>query len=225
MAFKTLLEGILEDAGMVPVAAQTEARKAQVTGFINQGLDMAYPWLEDGWPELRQATLEPVTVQVIALADVGGGHFGVSRVLGVSVEHPWRSKNPRPVGYTETGDGIVVGEGEGGGATSLWVAHIEQPPVFTLTAWVTGTQYYAGEVRLRENDCYVCLADHLSDADFRVDLAAEKWAVLKVPGFLNVPLRAAVAEHLKRSAGQEQTAGTLAGVLTKRLGDVAMRYR
>lgn len=221
VAFKTVLDGIFEEASIVTVR---EARRAQVTGFINQALDVAYPWLEDGWPELREATLETVVDQVISPAVVDDGGFGTSRVLGVTVEHPWKSANPRPVAYTETGEGIVILEGEGQGAETLWVAHIQQPPVFSSVAWATVTAYTQGQMRLQGEECYFCKEDHTSGT-FATDLAAGKWAVKQVPGFLNVPVRAAVAEYLKRSSGQEQTAMTLAGLVRRRLDEVAMRYR
>lgn len=200
----------------------TEARRTQVTGFINAALDMACPWLEEGWPELRQATDETVVDQVISLDGMVGPGWGVSRVLGVSRGHPWRSRDPQPVEHVVTAEGIVLPEGEG--AESLWVAHIEQPPVFSAVAWATATVYTQGLVRLQGEDCYRCKEDHTSGV-FATDLEAGRWRVLMVPAFLHVPLRAAVAEHLKRSGGQEQTAGALAGLVTRRLEEVAMRYR
>jgi hypothetical protein len=219
VAFKTLRDGCIEDAGLL--SAQDSTLNARFTSYINTALDYAYPWNLDGWRELRKATSETVTSQVIDLNAVGAGYWGVCHVLGVTKEHPWKSSNPTPREYDVAGTDIIVPDTVTD--ATLWVAHIEAPPVFSSTAWATGTPYVVGDVRLEGNDCYYCLTAHTSGT-FATDLAASKWAILKVPGFLNIPVRQAVVQAYLRTDGQEQTSQSIQRLLDTHLNQIATRH-
>jgi hypothetical protein len=162
-----------------------------------------------------------VTSQVIDLNAVGAGYWGVCHVLGVTKEHPWKSSNPTPREYDVAGTDIIVPDTVTD--ATLWVAHIEAPPVFSSTAWATGTPYVVGNVRLEGNDCYYCLTAHTSGT-FATDLAASKWAILKVPGFLNIPVRQAVVQAYLRTDGQEQTSQSIQRLLDTHLNQIATRH-
>jgi hypothetical protein len=219
VSFKTLRDGCIEDAGLL--LAQDSAMNSRFTSYINTALDYAYPWLAEGWPELRKATSETVTSQVIDLDTVGDGYWGVCQVLGVTKEHPWKSSNPTPRDYQVTGSGIVVPDTVTD--ATLYVAHIETPPVFSSTAWVTSTAYVVGDVRLQGNDCYYCATAHTSGT-FATDLAANKWVILKIPGFLNIPIRQAVVQAYLRTGAQEQTSQSIQNLLNLHLGYIATRH-
>lgn len=219
IAFKTLRDGILDDIGRTNASDATILTK--ITTGINQALDYAYPWMIDGWPELRKATSETVSSQVIDLDAVGNGYFGVTQVIQCTRNHPHTSDQPRPVEFTLTGDGIVVRGDDL--PTTLYVEHIEAPPIFSNTEWVTGTAYVVGDVRLQTNDCYYCTTAHTSGT-FATDLAANKWAILKVPAFLHLPIRTAVAAYLKGASDQTQTRQQLLSLVSRQLDDVALRY-
>lgn len=219
IAFITLRDGILDDIGRTGYSDTTVL--TQITTAINQALDIAYPWMTDGWPELRQATSETVTSQVIDLDTVGSGYWGVSRVIQCTRNHPHTSDTPRPVEFTITGSGIVV-RGDDLPST-LYVEHIEAPPVFNNTAWVTATAYVVGDVRTQGNDAYYCATAHTSGT-FATDLAASKWVVLKVPAFLHIPVRTAVAAYIKGTAAQDQTKQQLLTLMERQLETVALRY-
>jgi hypothetical protein len=219
VAFKTLRDGICEDVGRSGVSDTTYL--ATVTSFINQALDLAYGWLDSGWPELKTVSTETVTSQAIDRDAVGSGYWGAQRILGVTTNHPYTSVNPLPVNYDEVGSSIVIRDSS---AASLYVEHIEAPPVFVNTAWATATAYVVGDVRLQTNDAYYCATAHTSGA-FATDLAEAKWVVLKIPAFLNLPVRSAVAAALKGTAGQTQTQLTLISEqLNVLLGQMAQRY-
>lgn len=219
IAFKTLRDGICEDVGN---SGETDTTYlALVTSFINQALDFAYGWLDSGWPELKTVSSETVTNQIIDRDAVGSGYWGALRILGVTINHPYSSVNPQPVTYDEVGSSIYVRDTS---ATSLHVEHIEAPPVFVNTAWATSTAYVVGDVRVQTNDAYYCATAHTSGT-FATDLAAAKWVVLKIPAFLNLPVRSAVAAALRGTAGQTQTQLTLLNQhLDMLLGLMAQRY-
>jgi len=219
IAFKTLRDGICEDVGR---SGETDTTYlAMVTSFINQALDLAYGWLDSGWPELKTVSTETVTSQTIDRDAVGSGYWGALRILGVTTNHPYTSVNPLPVNWDEVGSSILVRDST---ATSLQVEHIDAPPVFVNTAWLTATAYVVGDVRVQTNDAYYCAIAHTSGT-FATDLAAVKWVVLKVPAFLNLPVRSAVAAALRGSAGQTQTQLTLLNQhLDVLLGQMAQRY-
>lgn len=221
LAFKTVRSGILEDLGFVATGDQSANDIAQVTGLINAALDMAYPWLESGWPELRQVTSETVTSQVIDLATVGTGKYGVIKILGVSKRHPYKSSDPEHYAFSITSEGIVLDETVS--ESTLYVEHIEAPPVFSSTAWATSTAYVVGDVRLQTSDCYYCLEAHTSGT-FTTDLAADKWLLLPFPAFLHIPVRTAVVAAMQDSEGYTSQAATLRSLMEKHLSDVAMRY-
>lgn len=221
LPFKTIRSGILEDLGYVQTGDQSANDIAQVTGLINAATDMAYPWMESGWPELRRATTETITSQVIDLDSVGDGKFGVSKVLGVSKNHPYKSSHPEHYAFNITADGIVLDETVS--ESTLYVEHIEAPPIFSSTAWVTDTAYVIGDVRLQDTHCYYCLTDHTSST-FAADLAAVKWLVLPFPAFLHIPVRTAVVAAMQDSDGYTGRAAALRGLMDKYLQDVALRY-
>lgn len=221
LSFKTIRSGILEDLGFVASGDQTTNDIAQVTGLINAALDMAYPWLESGWPELRKVTTETVTSQVIDLDGVGTGKFGAIKILGVSKNHPYKSSNPQHYSFNITGEGIVLDDTVS--ETSLHVEHIEAPPIYSSTAWATSTNFVVGDVRLETNDCYYCLTAHTSDT-FATDLVAAKWLVLPFPAFLHIPVRTAVVAAMEDSDGYTSRASALRGLMDKQLTDVALRY-
>jgi len=219
IAFKTLRDGIMVD---IAEGTVTDAvRLAQVTAGINLALDLAYPWLAHGWPELTRVSSETITSQVINLDALGTGYFGTTRVLRVTRNHPHTSDQPRPLEYQITAAGIIV-RGDDLPATA-YVEHIDAPPVFDNTAWVTNTSYAVGDVRLQGNDGYYCRTAHTSGT-FATDLAADKWAVLKVPAFLNIPIRTAVAASLRGGAGQDQSRVGLIQLMERQLEQVALRY-
>lgn len=219
IAFKTLRDGCIEDAGLL--SAQDAAMNARFTSYINTALDYAYPWSLDGWPELRKATSETVTSQVIDLDTVGAGYWGACHILGVTKEHPWKSSNPTPRDYTVTGSGITVPDTVTD--ATLYVAHVEAPPVFSSTAWATSTAYVVGDVRLESNDCYYCLTAHTSGT-FATDLADNKWTALKVPAFLNIPVRQAIVQAYLRTGAQEQTSQSIQRLLDFHLSQIATRH-
>lgn len=219
IAFKTLRDGICEDVGR---SGETDTNYlALVTSFINQALDLAYGWLDSGWPELKTVSSETVTSQLIDRDAVGSGYWGALRILGVTVNHPYTSVNPLPVNWDELGSSIVIRDSS---AASLYVEHIEAPPVFVNTAWATSTAYVVGDVRVQTNDAYYCAIAHTSGT-FATDLAAVKWVVLKVPAFLNLPVRSAVAAALRGTGGQTETQITLINNhLNVLLSQMAQRY-
>ncbi len=219
LAFKTLRDGILDDLGRTGDTSTTIL--TQITTALNQALDIAYPWMTSGWPELRKATSETVTSQVIDLDTVGSGYWGVSRVIQVTRNHPHTDDQPRPVEFTITGSGIVV-RGDDLPST-LYVEHIEAPPVFANTLWATATPYAVGDVVLQTNDAYYCTTAHTSGT-FSTDLAASKWAVLKVPAFLHIPLRTAVTAYVRGTGAQDQTKQQLLTLVERQLEAVALRY-
>jgi hypothetical protein len=219
VAFKTLRDGICEDVGRSGVTDTNYL--ALITSFINQALDLAYGWLDSGWPELKTVSTETVTSQAIDRDAVGSGYWGALRILGVTTNHPYTSVNPLPVNYDEVGSSIVIRDSS---AASLYVEHIEAPPVFVNTAWATATAYVVGDVLLQTNDAYYCATAHTSGT-FATDLAAAKWVVLKVPAFLNLPVRSAVAAALRGMGGQTDTQLTLINQhLNVLLGQMAQRY-
>jgi len=221
LPFKTIRSGILEDLGFVATGDQSANDIAQVTGLINAALDMAYPWLDSGWPELRKVTSETITSQVIDLDTVGDGKFGTIKILGISKEHPYKSSHPQHYSFNITSEGIVLDESVS--ESSLYVEHIEAPPIFSSTAWATATSYVVGDVRLQTNDCYYCLTAHTSGT-FATDLAAAKWLVLPFPAFLHIPVRSAVVAAMEDSDGYTSRASALRSLMGKNLDDVALRY-
>lgn len=220
ITFKSLRDGIMEDLNYA-AAAQTAEIKAKVTSHVNTALDMAYPWLACGWPELRAAASQSVTGQAITLASITSARFGVSKVLGVSKNHPWKSSNPEPREWNLTADGITLDETVTD--TTLYVAYVEAPPVYSSTAWVTATAYVAGDVVFETANCYLCLTGHTSGT-FATDLAAAKWLVLPVPAFLHVPVRTAVGAAMALCAGQVETMKVLRQIMEQLLGEVALRH-
>lgn len=221
LPFKTIRSGILEDLGFVAAGDQSANDIAQVTGLTNAALDMAYPWLDSGWPELRKVSSETITSQVIDLDTVGDGKFGTIKILGISKEHPYKSSHPQHYSFNITSEGIVLDESVS--ESSLYVEHIEAPPIFSSTAWATATNYVVGDVRLETNHCYYCLTDHTSGT-FATDLAAVKWLVLPFPAFLHIPIRSAVVAAMQDSEGYTARASALRSLMEKYLGDVALRY-
>lgn len=219
IAFKTLRDGIMSDIGEASVTDTT--RLAMVTAFINQALDYSYGWLSNGWPELKKASSETVTSQIIDLDTVGSGYWGALKILSVTENHPHTSDKPTAIEWEITAAGIVL-RGDDLPATA-YVEHIEAPPVFENTAWVTATAYVVGDVRLQGNDCYYCATAHTSGT-FATDLAAAKWVVLKVPAFLNLPIRAAVVAALRGANSQDQSQQLLRSALEGQLNAVALRY-
>lgn len=218
VTYKALRDAIFADLNYTS-AAQTDDIKAQLNGYLNMALDVAYPWLQIGWPELRKATSETVTSQVIDLANVGTGlYFGVSRVLSVSKNHPWKSSNPVFYDFSITNDGVVVDDTVN--ESSLWVAHIEAPPVLNHTEWVTATPYVVGDVRFQTADCYYCLVNHTSGV-FATDLANAKWVLLPIPAFLQMALRTSIAAAMQGAAGQIDSRGKLMDVLQSQLSMIA----
>lgn len=218
--FVTLRSGCLTDLGRSSETSTTVL--ADVTSLINQALDYTYPWLTTGWPELLKATSETVTSQVIDRDAVGSGRFGVIRVLRVTREHPHTSRNPRPLEYQETASGLVL-TGDDLPSTA-YVEHIEAPPIFDSTAWVTGTAYAVGDVRVNGLNAYYCLTAHTSGT-FATDLAAAKWEVMSFPAFLQTPVRAAVVAAMRGAGAQDQTHVTLLrSHLDLTLANVALRY-
>jgi len=220
LPFKTVLSGILESLNFT-FSTASEAYKTQVTGHINAALDMAYPWLDDGWPELRKATSETVTSQVISLDTMSSSLYGVTRVLSVSKNHPWKSSLPEFRDFQISDDGITVDDTVTD--ATLYVAHIEAPPIYNQIEWVTAPAYAAGDVRLYGSDCYRCATAHPSGT-FATDLAAVKWLVLPFPAFLHIPVRTAVVAAMQDSEGYTGRASALRGLMEKYLGDVALRY-
>lgn len=222
IAFKTLRDGILDDIGQTGVTgtALTTAQ-GKITTAINQALDIAYPWMTQGWPELRRATSETVTSQIIDLDAITTGHWGVSRVIQCTRNHPHTSATPRPMEFTITSAGIVIRGVDI--PSSLYVEHIEAPPVFTTTTWATSTAYVVGDVVLQTNDAYYCATAHTSGT-FATDLAASKWQVLKIPAFLHIPVRTAVAAYIKGTGAQDQTKQQLLTLMERQLETVALRY-
>ena len=218
--FVTLRSGCLTDLGRSSETSTTVL--ADVTSLINQALDYTYPWKHDGWPELVKATSETVTSQIIDRDTVGDGRFGVIRVLRVTREHPHTATNPQPLDYQETAAGIVL---QGTNLpTTAYVEHIEAPPVFDSTAWITGTAYIVGDVRVNGLNAYYCLTEHTSGT-FATDLAASKWEVLSFPAFLQTPVRAAVVAAMRGAGAQDQTQlSILRNLLDLQLSNVALRY-
>lgn len=219
IAFKTLRDGIMVDIAEGTVT--DVVRLAQVTAGINLALDMAYPWMSLGWPDLTRVDSRAVTNQIVDLDAVSSGYFGVSRVLRVTRNHPHTSDQPRPFEYQITNAGVVL-RGNDIPAT-VFVEYIEAPPVFENTAWATATSYAVGDIRLQGNDCYYCLTTHTSGT-FATDLAANRWVALKVPAFLNIPIRTAVAASLRGGAGQDQSRVGLIQLMERQLEQVALRY-
>jgi hypothetical protein len=218
--FVTLRAGVLTDLARTGETDTTVL--ADITSLINQALDFAYPWLHSGWPELVKATSETVTSQVIDRDTVGDGRFGVIRILRVTRKHPHTATNPEPLEYQETASGIVL---QGTDLpTTAYVEHIEAPPIFDSTAWVTSTAYVVGDVRVNGTEAYYCLTAHTSGT-FATDLAADKWEALPFPAFLQTPVRAAVVAAMKGTNGQTQTQiELLRNVLDPHLSNVALRY-
>lgn len=221
LPFKTVLSGILEAMGQT-FAGAPEAYKTQVTGHINAALDMAYPWMEDGWPELRKATSETVTSQVISLDTMSSSLYGVTKVLSISKNHPWKSSLPEFRDFQISDDGITVDDTVTD--ATLWVAHIEAPPIYNQIEWVTATAYSVADVRLYGTDCYRCATAHTSGT-FATDLAAVKWVVLpSFPAFLHVPIRTAVVAGMNGTGGQPETQNLINSLMEKQLAHIPLRY-
>ena len=218
--FVALRNGCLTDLGRSGETSATYL--ADVTSLINQALDFAYPWQHHGWPELTKASSETITSQVIDRDTVGSGVFGVIRILRVTRNHPHTATNPEPLEYQETAAGIIVQDIDV--PATAYVEHIEAPPIFDSTAWVTGTDYVVGDVRVNGVHAYYCLEAHTSGT-FADDLAAAKWVALPFPAFLQTPVRAAVVAAVRGAAGQEQTQiAVLQTLLDRHLSAVALRY-
>lgn len=218
--FITLRNGCFTDLGNS--AESNATRLADVTSLINQALDYAYPWQMRGWPELVKASSETITSQIIDRDAVGSGLFGVIRILRVTRNHPHTATDPEPLDYQETGFGIVIQDIAP--PASAYVEHIEAPPIFDSTAWVTATAYSVGDVRVNGVNAYYCAIAHTSGT-FATDLTAVKWVVMPFPAFLQTPVRAAVVAAVKGASGQEQTQLTLLqNNLERHLASVAMRY-
>lgn len=220
ITFKTVRDGALTDLNFAE-SAQTTEIKSKVTSYINTALDMAYPWLESGWPELRSAQSCAVTSQCIALSVITNARFGVSKFLSLSKNHPWKTSDIEPRSFTLTGDGITVDETVTD--ASLYVGYIEAPPVYDSTAWATSTAYAVGDVRFHTSDCYYCATAHTSGT-FATDLAAAKWVILPFPAFLHIPVRTSVVAAMSGSGGLVETMEVLRATLERQLGQVAMRY-
>lgn len=218
--FVTLRNGCFTDLGSSGESNVTVL--ADVTTLINQALDFAYPWLHGGWPELIKASSETITSQIIDRDTVGSGLFGVIRILRVTRNHPHTATNPEPLDYQETAAGIVVQDTAP--PATAYVEHIEAPPIFDSTAWLTGTVYVVGDVRVNGVNAYYCLEAHTSGT-FATDLAADKWVAVPFPAFLQTPVRAAVVAAMRGAAGQEQTQiSILQNLLDRHLAAVALRY-
>lgn len=218
--FVTLRNGCFTDLGSSGESNATVL--ADVTTLINQALDFAYPWLHGGWPELIKASSETITSQIIDRDTVGSGLFGVIRILRVTRNHPHTATNPEPLNYQETAAGIVVQDTAP--PATAYVEHIEAPPIFDSTAWLTGTVYVVGDVRVDGVNAYYCLEAHTSGT-FATDLAADKWVAVPFPAFLQTPVRAAVVAAMRGAAGQEQTQiSILQNLLDRHLAAVALRY-
>lgn len=221
LSFKSVLSGILESQGFTFTDA-TEAHKTQVTGHINQALDLAFPWLEEGWPELRKAVAGTVTSQVISLDTLGTSLYGISKVISISKNHPWKSSLPEFRDFQISSDGITVDDTVTD--ATLYVAHIEAPPIYNQIDWVTATAYAVGDVRLNGVDCYRCATAHTSGT-FATDLASVKWVILpSFPAFLHVPVRTAVVGAMKASGGQTETQATLLRLMEQQLSQIPTRY-
>jgi hypothetical protein len=221
ITFKALRDGITEDLNETSPSA---AYLAKVTSYINQGLDMAYPWLLGGWPELRVATSQTVTSQAITFASITTAIHGISRILCVSKNHPWKNTNPQFQDFTITDDGITLTEDVT--ETSLYVGHIPQPPTFTSTAWSAATPIYnVGDLVYNAPNCYQCIAIHAPSGSFATDLANLYWVALTIPAFLKTALRTSVVgEFTTHSNGQVETGNTFMRLMESQLERIADRY-
>ena len=218
ITFKALRDGIVEDLNETSPSA---SYLAKVTSYISQGLDMAYPWLLGGWPELRVATSQTVTSQAITFASITTAIHGISRILCVSKNHPWKNTNPQFQDFTITDDGITFMEDVT--ETSLYVGHIPQPPTFTSTAWAPSTNYVVGDLVYDAPNCYKCLANHSSSSFTTADTA--KWVVLTIPAFLKTALRTSVVgEFTTHATGQIETGNTFMRLMEAQLERIADRY-
>ena len=219
ITFKALRDGIVEDLNETSPSA---SYLAKVTSYINQGLDMAYPWLLGGWPELRVATSQTVTSQAVTFASITTAIHGISRILCVSKNHPWKNTNPEFKDFLITDDGITFMEDMT--ETTVYVGHIPQPPTFTSTAWVTATAYVAGDLVYQAPNCYQCLVGHTSGT-FATDLAANNWVVLTIPAFLKTAIRTSVVgEFTTHALGQTEMGNTFMRLMEAQLERIADRY-
>ena len=96
-------------------------------------------------------------------------------------------------------------------------------PSLHPSAWVHAGAHVMGDVVLQTNDAYYCTTAHTSGT-FSTDLAASKWAVLKVPAFLHIPLRTAVTAYVRGTGAQDQTKQQLLTLVERQLEAVALRY-
>ena len=222
MTFTAVLNRVLRSVGLTPTEAEADERAA-IASLLTDAMDYAWYWLEGGWPEVTRSAARTASSHIISMArDTGSSILPMGKVLGVYEADPFTDKNPGPLPFSVTVEGVVVNEDVGASA-AVHVKFMEPAPLFTSTAWATATDYVVGDVVLEADECYLCIEAHTAGT-FSTDLAADRWVIQQVPEFLVETVKTATVAAWRESGGETARMQVLEGILDRRLANVARRY-
>ena len=222
LTFTGLLNGVARSLGMAPTDASAEEKAAHAQ-FLTEATDYAWYWAEDGWPEIQRSVARTAASSVISMArDVGGSIDPIGQVLGVYENNPFTSRNPGPLPFGISSDGIVVNE-DVGATAAVYVRFLDPAPLYTSVAWVTATAYVVGDVVYQDDRCYLCVVANTSTT-FSTDLGDGEWVEQVVPQFLAEAIKAGALAALRESDGETARRQAMEAVLDRKLAGIIRRY-
>jgi len=223
-SYTSLRNSILRGINAYIESSPNASTKANVAEAVNDTLDYAWHWCENGWPELRKVAERTITDHVISI-DRDTGIDPIGQVLGVYQRHPYTSRNPQPIPFDVSGDGIVISD-EFSGQTDVFVSYLKPAPKVSSGEWATTTAYAVDDVvhNIATGECYVCLVAHTSGT-FAADLAADKWEIQELPAFLERAISAGALSVLRdNNQGQIGWSQAAENVMQMMLQNIVQRY-